>query len=216
MGDHIYRRREIIPLLESSDRIVRPTNFPREAAGKEMAICETANGGRVAVISLIGRVFMNVRADCPFHAVDRLLARVPHDVKHIIVDMHAEATSEKVAMGWYLDGKVSAVVGTHTHVQTGDERILPRKTAYITDLGMTGPYESVLGRLRERVIKSLITGMPYAYDVAENDVRLCGVIVETDSATGRATSIERVCIADDGPADAADDGDEPEGGANHD
>jgi metallophosphoesterase (TIGR00282 family) len=197
MGDHIYRRREIIPLLESSDRIVKPANFPPESVGREYAVVGLANGVRVAVISLLGRTHMNFRADCPFHAADRVLAQLPADIRLIFVDVHAETTSEKVALGWFLNGRVTAVVGTHTHVQTADERILPGGTAYITDLGMTGPYDSVLGRDRDRVIKSLVTGMPHPYDVATRDARLCGVIIEADSTTGRAVRIERVCERDE-------------------
>ncbi len=197
MGDHIYRRREIIPLLESSDRIVKPANFPPESIGREYALVGLASGVRVAVISLLGRTHMNMRADCPFHAADRVLAQLPSDVKLIFVDVHAETTSEKVALGWFLNGRVTAVVGTHTHVQTADERVLPGGTAYITDLGMTGPYDSVLGRDRDRVIKSLVTGMPHPYDVASRDVRLCGAIIEADSTTGRAIRIERVCERDE-------------------
>lgn len=202
MGDHIYKRREILPLLESSDRIVRPANLPPEAAGRQIMFCESRSGQRLAVISLIGRVFVNMRSDCPFHAIDRVLEQVPPTIKAILVDVHAETTSEKVALGWYLDGRVSAVVGTHTHVQTADERVLPKGTAYITDLGMTGPYDSVLGRLKERVIRSLVTSMPFPYDVAEHDARLCGVIIEIDSTSGKALSIERVSLPDPSPMDA--------------
>jgi metallophosphoesterase (TIGR00282 family) len=144
MGDHIFRRREILPLLQTTDRVVRPANLPPEAVGPELAVAESRSGVKVAVFSLLGRTFMNVRADCPFHAADRLLETLDSSVKAVVVDMHAETTSEKVALGWYLDGRVSAVLGTHTHVQTADERILPSGTAYITDLGMTGPYDSVL------------------------------------------------------------------------
>ena len=197
MGDHLYRRREIIPLLESADRIVKPANLPPESAGREFAIVGLASGVRVAVFSLLGRTGMNVRADCPFHAADRVLAQLPKDVRLIVVDFHAETTSEKVAMGWFLNGRVTAVVGTHTHVQTADERILPAGTAYITDLGMTGPYDSVLGRDKDRVLKSLVTGMPHPYDVATRDVRLAGAIIEADSTTGRAIRIERVLERDD-------------------
>lgn len=207
MGDHIYKRREILPLLESSDRIVRPANLPPEAVGRQLMVCESQAGQKLAVISVLGRVFMNCRSDCPYHAVDRVLQQVPADVKSILVDVHAETTSEKVAMGWYLDGRVSAVVGTHTHIPTADERILPNGTAYITDLGMTGPYDSVLGRLKDRVVRSLVTGMPFPFDVAEHDVRLCGVIIEIDPASGKALNIERVCIADEGPAGDDDGGD---------
>lgn len=192
MGDHIYRRREIYPVLESSDRIVRPANLPAEALGLTYTVFGLDSGVRVAVFSLLGRTHMNMKADCPFHAADQVLSRIPKDVRLIFVDVHAETTSEKVALGWFLNGRVTAVVGTHTHVQTADERVLPGGTAYITDLGMTGPYESILGRDRDRVLKSLVTGMPYPYDVASRDVRLSGVIVEADPTTGRALRIERV------------------------
>jgi metallophosphoesterase (TIGR00282 family) len=194
MGDHIYRRGELMPILEQSDRIVRPVNYPAESIGKEVAVFETSSGARVAVISVMGRLFMRPPCDCPFHAIDRVLARLPSDIKTVVVDMHAEATSEKIAMGWHLDGRVSVVFGTHTHVQTADERILEGGTGYITDLGMTGPYDSVLGRRKDRVLRSLTTGLPAPFDVATGDPRLCGIIVKVDSDTGRARHIERVCV----------------------
>ncbi len=192
MGDHIYRRKEIIPILDQAENIVRPINFPPGAPGKEFALYTTEAGSRVAVVSVIGRLFMNVQADCPFRAMDRVLKLIPSDVKIIIVDMHAEATSEKIAMGWHLDGRASLLFGTHTHVSTGDERILPNGTAYITDLGMTGPYDSVLGRMKDRVLSAFITGVPTPFHVADGDPRLCGVVVEVDPDTGKASSIERV------------------------
>lgn len=203
MGDHIYKRREVLPLLESSDRIVRPANLPPEAKGRDHAVVEARNGARIAVISVLGRTFMNVRADCPYHAVDRILEQVNGKVSAVIIDMHAEATSEKVAMGWYVDGRASAVVGTHTHVQTADEQILPRGTAYITDLGMTGPYNSVLGRDKDAVLKSLVTGVPHPYNVATEDARLSGVIVELSDETGRAVHVERIQLADPQPMSPA-------------
>ncbi len=206
MGDHIYKRREVIELLESSDRIMRPANLPPEAKGRQISIVPARNGVSVAVISLLGRTFMNVRADCPFHAADRLLNELNGAVRTIVVDMHAEVTSEKIAMGWYLDGRVSAIVGTHTHVQTADERVLPKGTAYITDAGMTGPYDSVLGRDKTAVIRSLVTGVPHPYNVASDDARLSGIIVETNDETGRAISVERVHMADPVPMSAADHG----------
>lgn len=199
MGDHIYRKREIYDTLEESDRIVRPANFPAVAVGRDHTVVEAHNGAKVAVVSLIGRIFMNLRADCPFHAVDRVFAALPDEVRIRLVDVHAEATSEKVAMGWHLDGRATAVVGTHTHVQTADERILPHGTAYISDLGMTGPHDSVLGRDKHAVTQSLITGMPYAYHVAKHEPRLNGVIVECDSQTGRALRIERVSQLEESP-----------------
>jgi 2',3'-cyclic-nucleotide 2'-phosphodiesterase len=195
MGDHIYRRREILPVLERSEQICRPANLPAESIGRDVAIYRPGNGGpAVAVISLLGRLYMKTMADCPFHAVRRVLDRLAPDVKLILVDMHAEATSEKMAMGWYLDGQVTAVVGTHTHVATADERVLPHRTAYISDLGMTGPYESILGRDVQRVLRAMTTGMPTEFDVAENDVKLCGVTITAESETGRAVSIERLCL----------------------
>ncbi len=192
MGDHIYRRREIVGALQNSNQIVKPANFPREAPGADFAIVTARNSVPVAVISIIGRTYLNVRADCPFHAVDRVLAEIPSDVRVILVDVHAEATAEKVALGWHLDGRVSAVVGTHTHIPTADARILPGGTAYITDVGMTGPHDSVLGRDKRAVVASLITGVPHPYDVASADVRLNGVLIDVDPQTGKAREIERV------------------------
>ncbi len=200
LGDHIYRRRDIIARLETSDKIVRPANLPSAAPGKEFSICETASSQRVAVISLLGRMFMKFPADCPFAAVDRVLETIPKDVKIIVVDMHAEATSEKVAMGWHLDGRVSVLFGTHTHVPTADERVLPNGTAYVTDVGMTGPYDSVLGRVKDRVIGAMTSSVPSPFDVATDDVRLCGVIVSVDTSTGKATGIERITF--NGQSDA--------------
>lgn len=201
LGDHIYRRRDIIPVLEKSKHIVKPANFLDGAPGKDVAICDTASGPRVAAISVMGRMFMKPPVNCPFAAVDRVLGSLPQDVKIIIVDMHAEATSEKVAMGWHLDGRVSAVVGTHTHIPTSDETILPNGTAYITDMGMTGPYESVLGRDRHRVLSALRTGVPTTFDVAEKDLRLCGILVTVDASTGKATRLQRIRVNEaDAPA----------------
>lgn len=193
-GDHLYRRKEIIPVLEKSHCIVRPANLAPAAPGKHFAICETESGTRVAVFALLGRLFMRHAVDCPLRTADRVLASIPSDVKTIVVDMHAEATSEKIALGWHLDGRVTAVFGTHTHVPTADECILPKGTAYITDLGMTGPYDSVLGRRKDRVLSTMLTSVPAPFDVADDDVRMCGVIIRADSETGRASAIERICI----------------------
>ena len=206
LGDHVYRRRNIIPVLEKSDRIVRPANLAPGAPGNEFAIWETQAGVRIAVISLLGRMFMRLHVDSPFQAVDRVLATLPTEVKIVVVEIHAEATAEKVAMGWHLDGRVSVVFGTHTHIPTADDRILPKGTAYITDLGMTGPYDSVLGRVKERVLSSLTTNVPTPFEVAAGDVQMCGIVVEVDSVTGCAKSIERIRIArDQGPDPAQPD-----------
>jgi metallophosphoesterase (TIGR00282 family) len=207
LGDHIYRRQEIIGVLERTDRAVKPANLPATAPGKTLAVYETKAGPKVVVASLLGRLFMRPPTDCPFAAIDRVLKQVPSDVKIVVVDMHAEATSEKIAMGWYLDGRVSLLFGTHTHVQTADECILPGGTAYITDLGMTGPYDSVLGRRKDRVLRSLITSIPTPFDVANNDPRLCGIIARVDSATGKAVHIERLCIRGANPPETSENDD---------
>ncbi|MHC5112266.1 MAG: TIGR00282 family metallophosphoesterase [Planctomycetota bacterium] len=192
MGDHIYRRRDIFPILDTSGMIVRPANYPEGAPGKDFAICDTASGHRVAVISVMGRMFMKPPVNCPFAAVDRVLGGLPSDIRIVIVDVHAEATSEKVAMGWHLDGRVSVVFGTHTHVPTADEQILPQGTAYITDVGMTGPYDSVLGRDRHRVLSAMRTGVPTTFDVAEGRPQMNGILVTVETTTGKATDVTRV------------------------
>ncbi|MBN2210848.1 MAG: TIGR00282 family metallophosphoesterase [Sedimentisphaerales bacterium] len=199
LGDHTYRKREIIDTLSNADNIVRPANLPTQAAGKEIAYFRTAAGPVVAIISLLGRKHMNLLGDNPFHAAARVLSKISDDIRLIIVDIHAEMTGEKVAMGWFLDGKVTAVFGTHTHVPTADETILPNGTAYITDVGMTGAHESVLGRNIEPVLKSHLTQMPFAYSIATGDVRMNGVIITADGNTGRASAIERICIKLDQP-----------------
>lgn len=207
MGDHVFRKQDLIPVLSQSDRIVRPANLPPTAPGRDVVIVETRSGQRVAVVSLLGRLYIRVNADCPFRTIDAVLARVPKDVRIVVVDLHAEATSEKIAMGWYLDGRVSVLFGTHTHIATADERILPNGTAYITDVGMTGPYDSVLGRRKDRVLRTLTTSVPTPFDVAEGDPRLCGVFASLDPATGRALHVERVRIDGDPMPDGSDLGD---------
>jgi hypothetical protein len=194
-GDHIFKKKEIIARLETDARIIRPLNYPTQAAGKGLTYITTPRCA-VAIINLIGRVFMQPNR-CPFLSADEAIAQISDKTPVIIVDFHAEATSEKVAMGWYLDGRVSAVLGTHTHVATCDARILPHGTAYITDLGMTGPYESVIGRQIDKILSRLITGMPTPFDVADHDVRICGALVEIDETTGRALSIQRVEVRDE-------------------
>lgn len=195
MGDHIYRRREIFPLLDSAANIVKPANFPSAAPGKESMILSASNGARVAVISLLGRVFMRP-VDCPWTAADRVLEQLPADVRVILVDFHAEATSDKQIMGRYLDGRVSAVLGTHTHVPTADEQILPGGTAFQCDVGMTGSWSSILGRRIDRVLETTLSFRPTAFDVADDDVRLCGTIVTLNPATGSAIDIERLVVSE--------------------
>jgi metallophosphoesterase (TIGR00282 family) len=193
LGDHIYRRCEINPILQSQTNIVKPANFPPEAPGREFALVTARNGVQVAVISLLGRVFLRP-VDCPWAAADRVLAALPKDLRVIVVDFHAEATSDKQLMGRALDGKVSAVLGTHTHVPTADEEIFPGGTAFQCDVGMTGPYQSILGRRIDRVLQTTRTFLPTAFDVAHGDVRLCGSIVDVDPKTGKSQAITRLRI----------------------
>jgi hypothetical protein len=193
MGDHIYKKKEIMPLLRQNQHILKPANFPPEAPGEEYTLAPARDGTPVAVFTLLGRVFMRP-VDCPFRAADRVLQAIGDRARVIILDMHAEATSDKQIMGRYLDGRASAVLGTHTHVPTADEMILPRGTAFISDVGMTGPYDSILGRRVDRVSETTITFVPTFFDVATGDPRLCGAKIEIDPQTGRAISIERVMI----------------------
>jgi len=193
LGDHAFRRREILTILPSERRIVRAANYPASAPGRDHAVLRTRDGVGVAVFTLLGRVFMPP-VDCPFAAADRVLAALPPDVRVIVVDFHAEATSDKQLMGRYLDGRVSAVLGTHTHVPTADEQILPGGTAFHCDVGMTGPHHSILGRQIERVMETTRTFRPTHYEVATGDVRLNGAIVEIDPATGRAAAIRRLSV----------------------
>jgi 2',3'-cyclic-nucleotide 2'-phosphodiesterase len=193
MGDHIYRRREIYPVLEQEPRIVKPANYPESAPGRTYTVVRSRSNVRVAVFNLLGRVFMPP-VDCPFRAADRVLGEMPQDVRVIVLDLHAEATSDKQAMGRYLDGRVSAVLGTHTHVPTADEQILPGGTAFQCDVGMAGPHESILGRRIDRVLETTRTFRPTHYEVATGDCRLNGAIVEIVPETGRATSIRRLTV----------------------
>jgi metallophosphoesterase (TIGR00282 family) len=210
LGDHIYKRLDIVPTLTASERIVRPANLSSNAAGRPYTIVTTNSGVQVAVFSLLGRIYMNLPADDPFAAAGRVFESIPNSVKVVVCDMHAEASSEKVAMGHWLDGRASFVFGTHTHVPTADAKVLPGGTAFISDLGMCGPYDSVLGRRKDRVLKYMTTNMPAPFDVATGDVRLCGAIAEIDETTGKALSIERVEVQGDN-ADQAYDSDDARG-----
>lgn len=196
LGDHIYRRRAIMRVLESKKNIVKPANYPEESPGRDVAFVQSRRGGEVALISVMGRVFMKP-ADCPFKAIDRVLAKIAGRTKIILVDFHAEATSDMQLMGRHLDGRVSAVLGTHTHVPTADETIFPGGTAFQCDVGMTGPYESILGRRIDRVLETTRTFNPTTFDVASGDVRLSGTVVDVDDSTGKATAIRRLMVTDD-------------------
>jgi metallophosphoesterase (TIGR00282 family) len=196
LGDHTYRKRDIISTLENSNNIARPANFSDFAAGKSVATCQTRKGPTVAVVNLIGRIFMKP-ADCPYNSIDKILPKLSQDTDIIFVDFHAEATSEKISMGYYLDGRVSCVFGTHTHVVTADERLMPKGTAYITDIGMTGAHDSVLGRKTESVLKSFRTQQPFPFEIALDDVRISGILVTVDSNTKQAEHIERISVTAD-------------------
>jgi metallophosphoesterase (TIGR00282 family) len=188
-GNHIWDRREMVPELDSTNNVLRPLNYPSRVPGKGWNLFATADGTPVRVINLQGRVFMKA-IDCPFQVAEGLLSEADRWIT--IVDMHAEATSEKIAMGWYLDGRVSAVIGTHTHVQTADERILTKGTAYITDVGMTGPFDSVIGIDKAIIIDRFLTGIPARFEAATGDVRLSAVAMSIDKDTYKALSIRRI------------------------
>jgi len=190
-GDHIWDQKEAVEVVEREPRLLRPLNYPPPAPGRGSIVIHDAGRPTVGVINLIGRVFMP-NTDCPFRAAEAEVARLRQQTNIIIVDLHAEATSEKIAMGRFLDGKVSAVIGTHTHVATADEQILPNGTAYISDAGMCGPHDSVLGRDVAAVVRRFLTQMPQKLEVAEHGVALCGVIVDVDENTGRSRAIERI------------------------
>ncbi len=188
-GDHIYKKKEARKVLEDMP-LVRPLNYGDLASGSGYVI-KQIEGVKVAVVNLLGRVFMNP-VDCPFKAIRDVLPELKREADIIIVDMHAEATSEKVAMGYYLGGKVSAVIGTHTHIPTADERIIDGFTAYITDVGMTGSFDSVLGRRKEQIIERFVTNMPVRFELAEGGLRIQGVVLDIEQNQGRAISIERI------------------------
>jgi metallophosphoesterase (TIGR00282 family) len=190
-GDHIWKKPEIFELINQEDRILRPLNFPSGAPGRGANIFKAKNGQKVGVINVCGRVFMEA-LESPFQTALKAAQELLEETKIIIVDMHAEATSEKIALGWYLDGKVSGIFGTHTHIQTADEKILPKGTAYITDVGMTGPYDSVIGRKTEDVLTRFLSSIPVKFEVAEGDIQLHGALVDIDQVTGKARSISRI------------------------
>ena len=192
-GNHIFDKKEVIQYIENQPRLLRPANYAPDAPGRGLWLGSTASGTQVAVINIQGRVFMPP-TDCPFRTVDRLLDEIGNRTSVVIVDHHAEATSEKLAMGRYLDGRASAVVGTHTHVQTADEQILPGGTGYITDLGMTGPYDSVIGVESHLVITRFVRGLPIRYQTASENPQLHGVVVEIDEKRGNSVRILRLQV----------------------
>ena len=195
LGNHTWRKKEFVRTIGAFSAVVRPANYPEGVPGAGSMVFELEDGRQVAIVNLLGRVFMDP-IDCPFVAGAREVDRLRETTATVLVDFHAEATAEKVAMGWFLDGRCTAVVGTHTHVQTADERVLPEGTAYITDVGMTGPFNSVIGVERDAIIRRFLNGMPTEFKVAKGGVGLNAVVIDTDDDTGRATSIERVVRQD--------------------
>ena len=202
-GNHIWDRKEAIAYIGAEPRLLRPANFPAGVPGNGSYVARAAGGQSVGVINVMGRVFM-LNIDDPFAVVLREIEAIRHQTRVIIVDFHAEATSEKVAMGWHLDGKVTAVIGTHTHVQTADERVLPNGTAYLTDAGMTGPHDSIIGMEREPSLARFLTAMPSKFEPATGNPRLNGVVIEADDKTGRATRITRISCSERELTDMAD------------
>lgn len=193
LGNHAWDKREAMPYLEKESRMIRPANYPDGVPGKGACVIETVQGERLGIVQLMGRVFMPM-VDCPFRVAERELSQLENQADYILVDMHAETTSEKMAMGYFLDGKVSAVLGTHTHVQTADEQILPKGTGYLTDVGMTGPVQSVIGMKPNLVIQKFLTQLPRRFEVAPGPSVLCAAVVEFDSTTKKTTKISRLRI----------------------
>ena len=194
-GNHIWDKKEVLDYIPTQPRLIRPANYPAGVPGRGSYVAQTRDGRSVGVINIMGRVFM-LNLDDPFAVVLKEIEAVRARAKVIIVDFHAEATSEKVAMGWHLDGKVTLVVGTHTHVQTADERILPNGTAYLTDAGMTGPHDSIIGMERQPSLARFLNGMPSRFEPATGNPRLNGVVVDADDQTGRATAVTRISYSE--------------------
>jgi metallophosphoesterase (TIGR00282 family) len=192
-GNHTYDKKEGLPILQEEDFCLRPANYPKNSPGRGHVVYTSPHGKKIGILNLMGRVFMDA-LDCPFQTADLLLPELKAKTNIIFVDIHGEASSEKSALGWHLDGRVSAVVGTHTHVQTADERILPGGTAFMTDAGMTGPYDSVIGVKKEIIVEKFLTKRGRKFETAVQDPWLCGCVIEIDEATGHATSIERIRI----------------------
>lgn len=192
LGDHVWDQKETEALLPDQDFVLRPANFSRAAPGRGWCVKELPSGEKIGVIAMMGRVFMKYHVDCPFNMFSDVIGTIRAQTSVIVMDMHAEATSEKIAMGYFVDGKISAMFGTHTHVATADEKILPQKTAYITDIGMTGPHDSVIGQKKENILKKYVTGMPVKFDVASGDIWLNGILLDVNSKTGEARTIKRI------------------------
>jgi metallophosphoesterase (TIGR00282 family) len=193
-GNHAWDKKEALDYITTEPRLLRPHNYPDDTPGTGWFVATSGSGHKVGILNLMGNVFMHPHLACPFAAAERALAAKPDDVKMVLVDLHAEVTSEKMAMGWYLDGRVSAVVGTHTHVPTADERLLPRGTGYITDVGMTGCYESVIGMDTQKSLKRFVQKLPERFEVAEGIGTICGVLLYLDENSGLCRTITRLRV----------------------
>jgi len=192
LGDHVWDRQEIVEYLQEKDRIIRPANFPEGTPGRGWCLAQTEKGVKIGVINLLGRTFMRYNVECPFRSLRKIVDEIRRETPLIVVDYHGETTSEKVAIGFYIDGGASVLFGTHTHIQTADEKILPKGTAYITDLGMTGPYDSVIGQNKDKIIRRFLTSMPMRFEVATDNVIIHGILVDVDEQSGLARKISRV------------------------
>ncbi len=192
LGDHVWDKPEIQQYIKDHPRIIRPANFPDGTPGKGWTVVPSAQGIKIGVINLLGRTFMRYNVSCPFKMFDQAFEEIKAQTPLVIVDMHAETTSEKVAFGHYVDGRASVVFGTHTHIQTADDQVLPQGTGYITDLGMTGPYDSVIGQNKEKIIQRFLTSMPQKFEVAQGPATLCGIVAEVDAHSGRSVKITRI------------------------
>jgi len=190
-GDHIWKKKEIMETLDEEKRLLRPANYPKGAPGSGWGVYSSKGKAKIGVVNLVGRVFME-SVECPFRVSREIIDEIRKETPIIVVDIHAEATSEKIALSWYLDGQVSALIGTHTHVQTADEHIYPKGTAYLTDTGMTGPHDSVIGRKVEQILARFITQLPTRFEMAEENVQLNGAVITVDEKTGKATEIKRI------------------------
>jgi metallophosphoesterase (TIGR00282 family) len=207
LGDHCFRKGDILSVIETSERLIRPANFAPAAPGRGWTVVAGRSGRRIGVACVAGQLNMG-NHDSPWASIDRIFREMPEDVRIRIVDMHAETTSEKIAMGWHCNGRASIVFGTHTHVPTADLEVLDKGTAFISDLGMTGPYDSVLGRRKDRVLKFLTTGMPQKFEVAVGDPRSYTMLVEVDETTGKALAVEQIVLRSRPPADGPYDADD--------
>jgi metallophosphoesterase (TIGR00282 family) len=200
-GNHAWDKKEALDYIQTEPRLLRPANYPENTPGSGWLVATTASGHKVGILNLLGTVFMHPQLSCPFAAAERALAAKPAELRSVIVDMHAETTSEKTAMGWFLDGRVSAVLGTHSHIPTADERVLPKGTGYLSDVGMTGCYDSVIGLAIDKALSRFVHKLPARFDLAEGRASLCSALLDVDPASGRCRDIRRLRLEEDAASD---------------